>query len=250
MFEMIDPNIAEKVKASIEVGQLHTFISGPDQKKFKFEVLEIKDYSFIIGCKTVDNRVQKLELSMLKLLSYRKEVEEMTKMQLPDGAVQKRPGRPPKTAREPETYVPAAEMVENAVQPEQKYSDVPTEDFPVKQAKAHSFTFDNSEPLVQNEPGEDIEEDLNIVLDAGEEASDDFKETLKELLTGAFIAGQKRVSKTQSASVSKAFTCFECLNCNVKENKCDLFNIAPPMQVIANAAVMCPDFVSTDEIPY
>jgi len=220
---MIDPEIADKVRASISVGDDVEFLTGPEKWLACFNILEIKSYSFIVGLTLPNGAVQKLELSISKTLEYITETEKM------------RIKMPPIVATETVTPAPPVPPTQSAV------PAFPP--FPGAQTPAPV-------PSALNNP-EWVRTELDNALSQ-------FGKNIKLIMEGIVAAAEFAIdagdAQTPEVHTPDPLTCFDCLFLNVAGNRCDKQNATPPLAVIVspqnNPVFNCPDFVTDDEIPY
>ena len=101
----------------------------------------------------------------------------------------------------------------------------------------------------QAEPG-----NTDWIGEAVAEAVKGFTEELQTIVNGAYEAGKNSEPENVNANRDIPFTCADCVFVNVKDNKCDKFNMMPPLFVIFDAANQCGDFLNVhtteDEIPF
>lgn len=242
--DMIDIPLADKVRDSISPGDEVEFITGPDKKLFLFKVLEIKPYSFIVTSSHLGGAVQKLELPISKTVHYITEIEAMRMKAPPEGAATpatsapaKPRGRPP--ANPPATTLPA----------------------PVGWQGPTLAAGVNAALAAQQPEAEPDYNDPQWIETALNDACLDFADQIKTIMQGIIAVAQNATAEAEailetSPENTAPFTCFDCMFCNIGENKCDKFNMTPPMHVIADAATKCPDFWRNmpggmdDEIPF
>jgi hypothetical protein len=235
--KMIDTAICEHVMSQLVPGEHAVFLTGPEHKPHSFKVIELKDFSVIVEsvlAKNAENGItftQKLEISIAKSELYQKEVNAMH-MQIPQEQPKPpRPrGRPPKndTAAKPETMptTQEAQPWQTATQPHPLMEGVRV--------------------MTEEQPASTVEFEGEWIEKALEEACNNFKADLLEIVKAVYV----ELPTPEQPAAPVTYTCFVCMFCNVKENRCDKFNLVPPMFVMADAKNQCPDYINSDEIPF
>lgn len=250
---MIDNEIAEWVTQQLIAGERFNFITGPDNRTFNFEIVEIKPYSVIVkGAFGL-----RIELSIAKCELYITALEEKqtmqatttTRMQLPADAKPKATrGRPSKGSPEKATQTAAA------LPPQNPFAQAGPEATP-----SNNGGFGFTVPASTYQPQQIPQQPQQMPIAQAEGDKDWIDKAISEAVSG-FQAELTVICKSiyNSVEVSdkeepeeKQHTCLQCVFINIAENKCDKFQITPPLFVIAEAKKQCTAYLEDDEqIPF
>lgn len=258
--EMIDIKIAERISAQLVDGELVTVvIDGVTSQR--------KLHSHTFYGLTIDGLHNKLTIPIEMTEAYRKEVEKMARTPMPGQTARGR-GRPPKgesqapvehpTARRDDTppggwlppgstgagpTVPGlARDVSNALQ--SVGAETAYEPF------TPPGTAPASRPSAMQEDGARAEAaqtllpqpDTLTLSDMIHEAFGNFGEELN-IIVNQF---ETKLQETKTEQAEIPMTCMNCENVDPDTWQCGKFKCNPPINVVADAKNMCPDFIESD----
>ena len=248
MIVMIDIPTAEKVGPLLKDGELITVtIDGITSQR--------KLYSHSAYSVTIDGLTNKLTIPIEWTELYRKELENMARTPMP-GQTQRRPGRPPKLESQAPVERPRQDDTPSGGWlPPGSTSAGPTVPGLARNVSAalqdvgaeyQPFVPLGSAPVSANSQQEKT---LAALERTEQENAISISDMLRECVdnfASEFLAIIKQFEPPKSEPEPIPMTCMNCENVDPDTWQCGKFKCFPPINVVADAKNMCPDFVESD----